>query len=93
MFITQVAAAAAVAAFAGQKIEVQTARKITQRDKETGKEREAFETKMERLAPEHVLSSYEAEDGTVTVITIDGRRHQVVAAKKLAVASDKGDEK
>ena len=76
---TSISAAAAVKLF--KNVQVQTADKKTVADKETGKVREVFDTKMVDLAPAHVLNAYEDERGT-TVITIDGQKLQTAARGK-----------
>jgi hypothetical protein len=57
---------------AGVKVQVATPTKVI--DEETGKEKTVFETKMQSLGAEHVLSAKKWANGTVTITTIDGRR-------------------
>jgi len=75
-------AAEAVKAFAKLKIQVQTARELSElmvKGKDGGRDREAFETKMAPLAAAHVLSAMRADDGTVTIVTSDGKKYSTAA--------------
>lgn len=85
-----VAAAAAVALFRDQKITVQEATPIKVKG-DDGKIRDAFETKMVSLKPAHVLAAKQYEDGTVTVVTLDGQRYSVKSSKALPPADADGD--
>lgn len=69
-----ISAAEALKLFRGQGIEVQTATQVMKKG-EDGKERPAFETKMESLSEKHVLSAKKWDDGRVTLVTIDGQRY------------------
>ena len=72
-------AAEAVKALAKLNIQVQVARKVTVKGKDGGRDREAFETKMAPLAAAHVLSAMRADDGTVTIVTSDGKKYSTAA--------------
>ncbi len=80
--------AAALRAFKGQSITVQTA-KAVKKTGEDGKVREVYATKDEPLAAELVLSAKQWANGRVTLTTIDGRRHEA----KGALEAGKGEQK
>ena len=71
-------AADAVKLFDKQSIEVQEAKPV-QKVGDDGKVRPAFDTKMKPLAAKHVLSARQYDDGKITIVTIDGRRHEARA--------------
>lgn len=75
---TKISAAEALKAFKGKSVEVQEARPAKTKG-DDGKERQGFETKMATLAEKHVLDAAQHDDGRVTIVTIDGRRHEARA--------------
>lgn len=81
----KIAAAEAVKAFRGRNIQVQTAERAVVKGGD-GRDRPAFKTSMTSLRAEHVIGASES-DGTVTIVTIDGKRHSATAAP----AAGKGD--
>lgn len=72
----EISAAEAVKLFAKQNITVQTAKRVKVTDKETGKVSEPFETKQAPLAAEHVIAVKTLDNGSVRIVTIDGRRYE-----------------
>ncbi len=76
---TEISAAEALKTFKGKAIEVQEARAVTLKG-EDGKERPGFKTEMKPISEKHVLAAASYDDGRVTIVTIDGRRHEARAA-------------
>lgn len=81
--------AEAIKRFAKQDITVQAATpvKIKVKDaegKETGKERDGFRTKDEKLAVDHITGAARRDNGTVVITTIDGRKYEA-AGREAAV--------
>jgi hypothetical protein len=75
----EISAAEAIKFF-GKNITVQTATPVTIRGKD-GKERPGYKTADAPLAEQHVLAARDY-GASVTIVTIDGRRHE--ALKKAA---------
>lgn len=75
---TKISATEALKAFKGKSIEVQEARFVKKTD-DAGKVREVADVKMAPLAEKHVLDAAQYDDGRVTIVTIDGRRHEARA--------------
>ena len=71
--------------FFKNSIEVQTATPVRTKG-EDSIERPGFKSKMERLAEEHVLSARDYGD-RVTIVTLDGRRHEAVKFGKQDAAT------
>jgi len=71
-------AADAIKLFGKQDIQVQEAKPAKLKG-EDGKERPGFKADMKPLAEKHILSAKEYDDGKVTIVTIDGRRHEARA--------------
>lgn len=76
----EIAAADAVKQFKGRRITVQVA-KAAKVKGDDGIERAGFKTDDVELAPAHVLSAKQWDDGRVTITTIDGQRHEAAAGK------------
>ena len=74
--------AAADAAKLFRNVTVQTATAVTVKDEKTGKTRSAFKTDTVALKAEHILAARRAEDGTVSITTVDGKKYS--AAGKSA---------
>lgn len=73
-----IAAAEALKVFGKMDIQVQEAMPAKLKG-EDGKERPGFKTQMKPLAEKHVLSAAKYDDGHVSIVTIDGRRHEAAA--------------
>jgi hypothetical protein len=71
-------AADALKLFGKTDIQVQEAKPVKLKG-DDGKERPGFKTEMKPLAEKHILSAKEHDDGRVTIVTIDGRRHEARA--------------
>lgn len=81
--------AEAIKRFAKQDISVQTATpvKIKVKDadgKETGKERDGYKVKDEKLAADHILAAVKRDNGTVVITTIDGQKYEAAGAGAAA---------
>jgi hypothetical protein len=81
MAFIEIAAADALKLFRGQNVTVQEARPVKVRG-DDGKERDAFETKIERLAESHILSAIHHENGRVSIVTMDGKHYDTTAPFK-----------
>lgn len=79
---TSLEPAEALKLFARQGIKVQEATRVKVKDKETGKERSAFETKDAQLTEAHIIGAAQYDDGRATIVTIDGKRHEVQRAAR-----------
>jgi hypothetical protein len=73
-----IAAADAVKMFASQKIQVNVAKRIKVRDKDTGATKESFQTAVADLAPAHVISAADFGD-RVVIVTRDGQKYEAAA--------------
>lgn len=76
---------------------VQTARSVKVEVKDdaghvVGK-RDAYETRDVSCGEEHVLAAAKYSDGRVTIVTIDGKRHETSASFEAEKKTDKKDEK
>jgi len=81
--------AEAIKRFSKQDITVQTATptriKVKDADgKETGKERDGFKTKDEKLSVDHILAAAKRDNGTVVITTIDGQKYEAAGAGAAA---------
>jgi len=81
--------AEAIKRFAKQDITVQVATpaKIKVKDadgKDTGKERDGYKTKDEKLSAEHILAAAKRDNGTVVITTVDGRKYEAAGAASAA---------
>ena len=68
-------AADAAKLFAKQKIQVQVAAPAKVRNKETGVERQTMKVTAADLTADHILSAAQLDDGSVTIVTINGSRY------------------
>jgi hypothetical protein len=75
---TEISAAEAMKAFKGRSIKVQIAKPITAKA-EDGKERVVLKAEEADLAERHIIGAAQYDDGRVTIVTLDGRRHEVRA--------------
>ncbi len=73
-----IAAADAVKLFASRKIQVNVAKSVKVRDKETGVEKSVFQTTATDLAPAHVVSAKDYGD-RVVLVTRDGQKYEAAA--------------
>lgn len=79
MKFKEIEAAEALKAFGKQDIQVQEATAAGKLKGEDGKERPGFKTGMKPLAAKHVLAAKKYDDGRITIVTIDGQRHEATA--------------
>jgi hypothetical protein len=75
---TEISAAEAFKAFKGRGVKVRTAKAVTVKG-EDGKERPGYETEEAALAESHIIGAAQYDDGRVTIVTLDGRRHEARA--------------
>ncbi len=87
--IVAVAASAAVGLFPSARVQTATKVKVEGKD---GVTREKFETKLEALRAEHVLSAKQSGK-RVTVVTIDGQKLEAESRKQLPDADVEAEDK
>ncbi len=68
-------AAEAVKCFSKSSIQVMVAKRVTVRDKETGKAREAVKAEQVPLAAEHILAATDF-GARVVITTTDGKKYE-----------------
>ncbi len=67
-----------------RNVTVQVGTRIKVKDKDTGKERDAFKADNVPLKAEHILAAVKSDDGKVSITTVDGQKYSAAGSAKSA---------